>query len=48
MFTKQHYETLVVIIAESRDLKEFTEKLIQYFKKDNPKFNELKFRFALC
>ena len=48
MLSKKYYNKLAIMIAESRDLKEFVDKLIFFLKLDNPKFNEKKFMAALC
>lgn len=48
MLTKKYYNELAVMIAESRDLQEFTERLMFFLKVDNPRFDEKKFLAALC
>lgn len=44
MFTKRHFVMLAAAIAESKNLENFTEKLISYFQCDNERFSETRFR----
>ncbi len=58
MFTKQHYERIASEIYNTRwidhpvrlkpyiDMNELVDRLVGYFKLDNPRFNEEKFRSA--
>jgi len=43
MLTRKYYERLARLIAESVDLRDFTERLIYFLKEDNPRFDPARF-----
>lgn len=44
MFSKKHYEVIADIIKHSYTKENLINELVRYFKHDNERFNEAKFR----
>lgn len=47
ILTKKHFETIALILKQSKNKDEIINALVQYFKKENPLFNEVKFLEAI-
>lgn len=46
-YSKKDYELVAEVLHESKKKKIATRKFAEYFKEDNPNFNEAKFREAV-
>jgi len=44
MFEKRHYEAIARVLRENEHRHQIREALIDLFEKDNPRFDEVKFR----
>ena len=51
VFQKRHYTAIALMLAkldvENLTKKDIVEKMCEYFKADNNKFDETKFRYAI-
>jgi len=47
LFTQRHYEVIAKLMGETLDAYAFTQDLVEYFAKDNPRFNKQRFAAAV-
>ncbi len=47
LFSQRHYEVIAKLMGETLDAYAFTQDLVEYFAKDNPKFDRQRFSAAV-